>query len=389
MRQHWFALVVFSVACGPAGTAEAPGGGGGDSGAGSESSEAEPVPSEPDPPAPRIPSAGHVVVEGARLPGGLPVEVEIRDGVVTALGEALQSQGAERVDLGGATLVPGFIDSHVHLAFHYGAGGVADGRTTLARAGIVGGVDLAAPEEALPAFSNGWIAAGPMITAQAGYPTQSWGANGYGREVSGPEVARDTVRALADAGARVIKIPIDGGPALSDAEVTAIVDEAHTHDLLVVAHALSDADATRAAELGADVLAHTPVEPLAESTVEAWKGRAVISTLRAFGASQGAVDNLRRLHEAGATVLYGTDLGNTRVEAIDVEELDLLVEAGLSREEVLAAGTRVPAELWGMEGLGTIAIGQPATFMALADDPLDNLDAFDSPVAVWVDGKPQ
>ena len=368
-------------------TPAAPGGGGGDSGSSSEDASSEPAPTEPDEPSPRIPTASHVILDNAHLPGGASVELEIRDGVITALGEVEDHVGAERVDLDGATLVPGFIDSHVHLAFHYGPEGIADGRATLARAGVVGGVDLAAPMQTLSDFSEAWLAAGPMITAETGYPTQSWGANGYGYEVVGADGARGAVEALADAGARVIKVPIDGGPSLTDTEVSAIVSEAHARGLLVVAHALSDADAARAGRLEVDVLAHTPVEPLADSTVELWKERAVISTLRAFGGSQGAVDNLRKLHDAGTTVVYGTDLGNTRVEAVDVEELDLLIDAGLTPQEVLAAGTRAPAELWSMP-LGVLAVGQPATFMAVAGDPIESLDALEAPVAVWIDGSP-
>lgn len=387
MRQHWFSLALLSLACGPSGSPAAPGGGGGDSGSSSDGATTSSAAAEPDEPAPRIPTADHVVLENARLPGGASVELEIRDGVITALGEIADEAGVERVDLDGATLVPGFIDSHVHLAYHYGNDGIVDGRATLARAGIVGGVDLAAPMQTLPDFSEGWLAAGPMVTAAAGYPTQSWGANGYGLEVVGAEQARGAVETLADAGARVIKVPIDGGPSMTDTEVSAIVKEAHGRGLLVVAHALSDADAARAGRLEVDVLAHTPVEPLADSTVELWKDRAVISTLRAFGASQGAVDNLRKLHDAGTTVVYGTDLGNTRVEAVDVEELDFLLDAGMTPQEILDAGTRAPAKLWGMP-MGALAVGQPATFMAVRDDPLESLDTLEAPIAVWIDGTP-
>ena len=60
---------------------------------------------------------------------------------------------------------------------------------------------------------------------------------------------------------------------------------ARAHGLRIATHALDDAAAAEAAEAGADILAHTPVAPLAPATVRAWSGRAVITTLAAFGAS--------------------------------------------------------------------------------------------------------
>ena len=51
----------------------------------------------------------------------------------------------------------------------------------------------------------------------------------------------------------------------------------------VAAHAISDAEALRAANTGADVLAHTPVEALSEATLSAWSNKVIVSTLAAFG----------------------------------------------------------------------------------------------------------
>jgi imidazolonepropionase-like amidohydrolase len=119
--------------------------------------------------------------------------------------------------------------------------------------------------------------------------------------------------------------------------------------LPVACHALGDRDAAAAAAAGCDVLAHTPVEPLAGTTIDAWRGKTVISTLMAFGGGDDAVDNLRRLHDAGVTVLYGTDLGNRRVAGVDDDELRLLGDAGLDDDEIRASMTTAPIAFWKLE----------------------------------------
>src|SRR6185312_8649165 len=116
-----------------------------------------------------------------------------------------------------------------------------------------------------------------------------------------------TIDRLAAHGARVIKLALDDD-GLAPALIPVAVAAAHAHGLEVAVHALTEQSAARAAAAGVDILAHTPVEPLSDASVAAWRGRAVISTLAAFGGSDTAVDNLRRLRAAGATILYGTDL---------------------------------------------------------------------------------
>ena len=112
----------------------------------------------------------------------------------------------------------------------------------------------------------------------------------------------------------------------------------------------------------------------------------MISTLGAFGGDAETVDNLRRLRSAGATVIYGTDLGNTRTAAIDPRELELLVAAGLDGEAILRAATADPAALWGFDGLGSIAVGQDASLLVLTADPrLDPL-ALAAPERVFIQG---
>jgi imidazolonepropionase-like amidohydrolase len=199
---------------------------------------------------------------------------------------------------------------------------------------------------------------------------------------------REAIDALADAGAAVIKVPFGHGPELRDEELAALVEHAHARGLKVAAHALLDADTARAAALGVDVLAHTPLGPLSDATIRALGGRAVVSTLMAFGGSRVAVDNLRRLHEAGAAVLYGTDLGNSPVLGIDADELALLRRAGLSPQESLDAAPSAAARWWGLEELGTLEPGRAASLLVLDADPLEDPSTLARPHAVWVDGVP-
>ncbi|HEV7558168.1 MAG TPA: hypothetical protein VGO00_22020 [Kofleriaceae bacterium] len=236
---------------------------------------------------------------------------------------------------------PPVIDSHVHLTLWP----VAD---RLAASGVLGVVDLAAPERVLGSKSPIQIMmAGPMLTHPDGYPLDAWGADGYGVGCGDAASVRTTIDRLAREGARVIKLALDDD-GLDPALVPVAVEAAHAHHLKVAAHALSAASAARAASAGVDVLAHTPAEPLPDDVIAAWKGRAVISTLAAFG-SDAAVDNLRKLRAAGATILYGTDLGNLRDAGPSADEMAKLRDAGLDDAAITAAMTTVPAAYWGFD----------------------------------------
>lgn len=230
------------------------------------------------------------------------------------------------------------IDSHVHLAFWP----VAD---ELAKAGIGAVVDLGSPA-IVTSSALQVISSGPMLTRPDGYPLDSWGRDGYGIGCADAACVEATIAKLATDGARIIKLALDDN-GLDPALVPIAVTAAHARKLKVAVHALSNRSALVAARAGADVLAHTPVEPLAAETISAWSGRAVISTLAAFG-STSAIENLRALRAAGATVLYGTDLGNLRDAGPSAEEMSLLSQAGLDRAAIVDAMTTTPARFWGI-----------------------------------------
>jgi hypothetical protein len=274
-------------------------------------------------------------------------------------------------------LWPPIIDSHVHLAYWP----VAD---ELVTSGVEAVVDLGAPEATLgQATSIHVLAAGPMLTHDHGYPLASWGSAGYGVGCSDAASVTAVVDRLTRHGAQVIKLALDGD-GLDPALVVAAVAAAHERGRKVAVHALSDASAAVAARAGVDLLAHTPVEPLADATIALWRGRAVISTLAAFGGSAAAVDNLRRLRAAGATVLYGTDLGNMRVAGPSAEEVALLRAAGLDDAAIAGAMTTVPAAYWGLPfGLRQ---GAEATLVVLDGDPRRDVAALLAPRAAWLRG---
>ena len=239
---------------------------------------------------------------GGHIVGYGKATLMVRDGRIEQITSAVPSNTLRIVKATGRYIAPAFIDSHVHLAYRFSA-------PELGRGGIVAAIDLAVPVSFLAKDLKPLrtMLAGPMLTAIKGYPTQSWGSDGYGLEISGVQAARDAVDRLHAAGARVIKIPVGdatGGGALSmpknpsilnDQEMAAIADQAHAHGMRVVAHALNDIDVQRAAMAGVDVLAHTPTEPLSAQTVQAWSGRAVISTLAAFPDLATPAENVRRL----------------------------------------------------------------------------------------------
>ncbi len=333
--------------------------------------------------APDTPSA--VVFLGATIAGGDPQSVVTEAGVITMLleADAPLPAGAEIIDVSGQWLAPAFIDSHVHLAY------IGHDAPTLAAGGLAAVVDHAAP---VSIFESSHAplevrAAGPMVTATDGYPTQSWGANGYGLECADLEAAEQAVEALAALGAGLIKVPVEAsGPDLPLDTLKAIAARAHALELPVSAHALGADDAALAAEADADVLAHTPTVALAPETVAAWADRAVITTLGAFGGSATTLANLAALREAGAAVLYGTDLGNTTVPGVDPDELALMGAAGMDGAAILEAGTASPAAWWGFEELGAVAPGKAASLLVLDADPLEDPAILATPAAVYIDG---
>ena len=347
-----------------------------------------------------------VALRGTVWPGGdaEPYDghvVVAPDGTVAAMGPRhLVALPAGLRVLGGPGywIGPGVVDAHVHLAFGRPA-------QLLAR-GVVGVRDLGAPPRHAVAWRTrarppaGWpvvAVTGPLLTAPGGYPSQSWGRDGFAVGVPGAESAARLVAEVLAHGVDLVKIalePAGGAPVPDPATVRALVRAAHRAGVPVTAHALTAEMVTRALDAGVDELCHTPVERLDERLVEriAEAGIPVVSTLQTFfsgGRGTDAARNAAALHRAGVTLIYGTDLGNTGTRpGVDARELDRLADTGLGRLGALRAATEGAARAHGLRGrTGRIVTGQAAALVLLDGDPLVEPWAWCSPAAVVADGR--
>jgi hypothetical protein len=285
------------------------------------------------------------------------------------------------------TVLPGFVDSHVHLGLVDAAGLVPGGISRVVDLGWDPAVVAAlaastAPDAVAVEF------AGAFLTAPGGYPgDRSWAPPTAVREVSTGAGASAAVAEMAGFGASVIKIALNSaaGPVWADALLDTVVAAAHAAGLPIVAHAEGPGQAMRAVAAGVDALAHTPwTERLSDDDVAACAARcAWISTLDIHGRGEGgrahetAVDNLGRFAALSGRVLYGTDLGNGPLPVgINPRELAALGEAGLSTGDLVRALTRssgsfgarfawIPGEVArggdGAAWLSTASVVSPAT----------------------------
>ena len=301
------------------------------------------------------------------------------DGTKIAAKATRPPRGAKTIDARGLILVPALIDAHVHLSVAGEPASVAAGQL---KGGIAAVLDLGAPERTLPLDHPPLRVrySGPLLTAPGGYPTRSWGKNGEGLELATAAEARAAVRRLSRAGATFIKLAFDPRfPLLAPDVARAAAGEARDLGLRVAAHALETEAVRMALDAGADVLAHTPRDPLPPDLLRRLADKWVISTLRAFAVAPA---RLRALAEAGARIAYGTDLGNENTApGIDAAELALVAAAGV---DPLVAATSAAATLLGFSDLGNLAVGSRASLLAVRSLSPESLAM---PEWVMIDGK--
>jgi imidazolonepropionase-like amidohydrolase len=384
------------------------------------------------PPAARVPAAGEISIEDVVL-------VTPGEGAVYARRLVVRARRIESIEGGRPGeaaprfVLPGLVDMHVHLPPATAPGLVdlfgllflAHGVTTIREVGSLDGASFALAGEI-----EGGERPGPRIAAcgpilDGAPPAWPVARALYTREEGGAVVGD-----LAGRGARCVKV-LDG---ISREALAGIHDAARRLGLPVIGHIsrarpLSDPGlddvqhlcgarcaAASPEEIEAFVessvrqgIAHTPTlvvfegqRLLAEGTgLDAHPGFALLPRFwreslwrpvvrepnaDALASMQALV---RRLHARGVRLHAGTDpLQAFVVPGASLRrELELLVEAGLSIEEALAAATWVAGESLGIAGLGRIGVGAPADLLVLRADPRHDLAALDTIEAVIAGGR--
>jgi imidazolonepropionase-like amidohydrolase len=343
------------------------------------------------------------------------------------------SDRIEALDFPGATLLPGLIDAHVHLVASGGPDLAADVPRTEAErmlaavvnarrqleAGVTLVRDLGSPgAEAVlvgRAVESGTIP-GPRVVASGPAVTMTGGHIPYlGRVTDGVEAMRAAVRANLALGARCIKVVATGGvltqgvdprePAYTQAELDALVDEAHRLGLTVAAHAIGGGGVVAALRAGVDSIEHgmflderaielfletgarlsatflAPHGILSGPSVPAWiKDRARPAGAAQTRAFRGAV-------AAGVPAVAGTDAGTPDNPHGGVaREVAFMAEAGLDVLLAVKAATGEAADLLGVDDRGVLRKGAAADVLVAAGDVAADLTALQHPLAVFQDG---
>ena len=330
---------------------------------------------------------------------------EVRDAVVVIDGRSIGAVGdaasvavpdeAEVLVARGQTVLPGFIDAHVHIGF-YEPREVLHGGVTTVR-------DLAWPPERIEPLAAASraddfegptiLAAGPMLTAPGGYPTRAaWAPSGTGLEVASPDDAGAAVQRVVDMDAVIVKIALNPpvGPVLDRDTLGAIVDAAHERGLKVTGHIYGLSELHKALDTGMDELAHMLMsdEVIPAETIERMvaAGMVVVPTLSVFGESEArtAIANLASFRAAGGRIVYGTDLGNEGPRpGIDIKEVSAMASAGMNGHDIIRAAT-VDAATWlDLDSTGRIETGYDADLVVVDGDPGATPEALTDVVAVW------
>ena len=366
--------------------------------------------------------------------------VIIEGGKIKSVGKTVAPpDGAEIIDGTGHTLLPGLIDSHTHA---YGA--------ALKQAvmfGVTAELDMFSDHrtaaqmrkeqsEGKGADRADLFSAGTLVTAPGGHGTE------YGLKIptiTAPGEAQAFVDARIADGSDYIKIVYDDGklyglnfPTVSKETLAAVIASAHKRGKLAVVHISTLDEARDSIEAGADGLVHIfsdrapdpefprkvaasrafviPTLTVTES-VTGVAGGATLATDSAFANALSPTDAadlkksfparpgaktsyaaaeeaVRRLKAARVPILAGTDAPNpgTLHGASIHRELELLVKAGLTPLEALAAATSAPAAQFRLSDRGRIEPGRRADLLLVKGDPTADIKATRNIARIWKGG---
>lgn len=389
-----------------------------------------------------------VVVQAARLIDGrggpplAPAMVRVEGERIAEVGRALAiPEGARRLDLGAATLLPGLIDLHTHLTDKFGVHwedalvtttpsqaalwGARNARDTL-RAGFTTCRDMGptwpyVDVDLRDAISQGAVP-GPRLLVAGNYVSSTGGA-GDARQFSlfvdvpivrnladGPEEVTKAVRTNFKHGADFVKILATGAvlskgippgsQQYSDAEIQAAVDEAKRWGRMVAAHAHGAQGIKASIRAGVRTIDHGSM--LDDEALALLKNAPsyyvpTLYTSEVIGSSahipESEKERERQLRDAqqasfkralaaGLRIGFGTDSA-VIPHGQNARELAVRVRLGESPMAALVSATRLNAEILGWsERIGTLAPGKLADLVAVDGDPLADIRAMER--VVWV-----
>jgi imidazolonepropionase-like amidohydrolase len=382
--------------------------------------------------------AGRLIAVPGQAARG-PSTIVVDNGRIVSVTSGLTrvEPGVPFIDLSDKTVLPGLIDSHVHLATDRGgeAGLVAymreepqmnaleaqmNGMKTL-RAGFTtvrnlgdDGATLALRE----AIKRGWVQGPRIVDAASSISTTGGHMDGRGglnddlvahlpaREnlCDSVETCRKVVRRQIDRGADVIKFATTGGvnsgtglaTRMFADEAKALVDTAHAYGRKVAVHAHGADGIKLALRAGADSIEHGTVmdDEIVRTMVR--QGTYYVPTLSTvngylerLAANPNAYEpsvrkqidwrigitgqSLRKAVPAGVKIAFGTDAGVSK-HGRNADEFELMVKYGMTPVEALKAATVNAADLLGLASeVGTIEPGKSADLIAVTGDPLGDV----------------
>jgi hypothetical protein len=393
-----------------------------------------------------------ILLHAARVFDGNSVRtntsVLVMNGKIAQIGprESFKSDHANVIDLGEATVLPGFIELHAHLAYQHVPPG------TVLKHGITTIRDVGGPLHK-PHGGDGSLrvlTSGPILTAPGGYPISILGNDAnIAVAISTEKEARATVRDLISRGAVVIKIALEPGgeagapwssghghgsghghshghgssqghgdphaqmaathghthhqpvhdtspskhtwPLLPVNIVKAIVDEAHKNNRKVTAHIAEERGARIAVDASVDEWAHMPCDIISESLLKKAVAQNVkiVGTLDTLSKCSGVAANASTWTASGGELLYGAEIAHPDIPwGIDAQELTYMMQmAKMDLIDILRAATAKAGQHLDLPLLGTLQQGAPADIIAVRGDPGRSLKILEHPDLVISGGK--